>query len=120
MVKIDYQPKLDFNQVLITPKRSTINSRKDVDIYRKFTFKNGQTWYGVPIMCANMATTGTFEVYNVLSQYSILTCLHKFYTPEDFVNYENDEKRQRRYLHGYRITQWTLHKFHLSIYKTIS
>ena len=90
MVKIDYQPKLDFNQVLITPKRSTINSRKDVDIYRKFTFKNGQTWSGVPIMCANMATTGTFEVYNVLSQYSILTCLHKFYTPEDFVNYENE------------------------------
>ena len=90
MVKIDYQPKLDFNQVLITPKRSTINSRKDVDIYRKFTFKNGQTWSGVPIMCANMATTGTFEVYNVLSQYSILTCLHKFYTPEDFINYENE------------------------------
>tara|TARA_B100001287_G_C22631450_1_gene505374 strand:- start:277 stop:1326 length:1050 start_codon:yes stop_codon:yes gene_type:complete len=90
MVKIDYQPKLDFNQVLITPKRSTINSRKDVDIYRKFTFKNGQTWSGVPIMCANMATTGTFEVYNILSQYCMLTCLHKFYTPEDFVNYENE------------------------------
>ena len=89
MVKIDYQPKLDFNQVLITPKRSTINSRKDVNLERTFTFKNGQTWSGVPIICANMATTGTFEVYEVLSKYKMITCMHKFYTIEDYKNYES-------------------------------
>ena len=50
MVKIDYTAKLDFSQVLITPKRSTINSRKDVDLTRKFEFKNETTWEGVPII----------------------------------------------------------------------
>jgi GMP reductase len=89
MVKIDYTAKLDFSQVLITPKRSTINSRKDVDLTRKFEFKNGQTWEGVPIICANMATTGTFDVYDVLKEHKILTCLHKFYTLEDFKVFEN-------------------------------
>ena len=53
MPRIDYQPKLDFNQVLITPKRSNLNSRSQVILERTFTFKNGQTWTGVPIICAN-------------------------------------------------------------------
>ena len=99
MVKIDYTAKLDFSQVLITPKRSTINSRKDVDLTRKFEFKNGQTWEGIPIICANMATTGTFDVYNVLKEYKILTCLHKFYTLEDFKVFENEtgEKMNKEY-----------------------
>ena len=90
MVKIDYHPKLDFNQVLITPKRSTINSRKDVDLERTFTFRNGQTWSGVPIVCANMATTGTFDVYDVLSKYKMITCMHKFYKLEDYKYYETN------------------------------
>lgn len=86
MPRIDVQPKIDFNQVLITPKRSNLNSRNEVELTREFKFKNGQTWCGIPIISSNMSTIGTFEVYNVLCKYKIITCFHKFYTLEDYIN----------------------------------
>uniref|UniRef100_A0A6C0KKD1 GMP reductase n=1 Tax=viral metagenome TaxID=1070528 RepID=A0A6C0KKD1_9ZZZZ len=84
MPRIHYEPKLDFNQVLITPKRSNLNSRSEVDLTRTIQFSNGYKWTGIPIICANMSTTGTFEVYDVLSQYKMITALHKFYDVEDY------------------------------------
>ena len=86
MPRIDYQPKYDFNQVLITPKRSNLNSRSEVNLLRKIEFKNGYVWEGIPIICANMSSTGTFEVYDVLSQYKMITAFHKFYSIEDYTN----------------------------------
>ena len=87
MNKIEYGPKLDFNNVLIRPKRSTLNSRSEVDLNRKFNFVNSKnTWNGTPIIAANMDTIGTFEVYDVLSKYNIITALHKFYTIEQYIN----------------------------------
>ena len=38
MNKIEYGQKLDFYNVLIRPKRSTINSRSEVDLNRTFKF----------------------------------------------------------------------------------
>lgn len=87
MTKIEFGTKLDFNNVLIRPKRSTLKSRSDVNLERTFKFKNSRlTWSGVPIMSANMDTTGTFEVYDVLSKYKIITVLHKFYTLNEYKN----------------------------------
>jgi GMP reductase len=87
MTKIEFGTKLDFNNVLIRPKRSTLKSRSDVNLERTFKFKNSSlTWSGVPIMSANMDTTGTFEVYDVLSKYKIITVLHKFYTLNEYKN----------------------------------
>ena len=63
-MRIDYTPQLDFKDVLIRPKRTTITSRSLVSLERTFTFPNtSTTWTGVPIISANMDTTGTFEVY---------------------------------------------------------
>ena len=91
MPKIDFEPKLDFEQVLIRPKRSELNSRNEVDLTRTIHFKNfSGLWNGVPIIAANMATTGTFEVYNELSKPKIITAMHKFYTIDDYKKY-NDE-----------------------------
>ena len=88
MNKIESGEKLDFNNVLIRPKRSTINSRSEVDLERTFKFRNCKDliWKGIPIISANMDTTGTIEVYKCLSQYKIITALHKFYKKEDFLN----------------------------------
>jgi len=62
MNKIEYGMKLDFSNVLIRPKRSTINSRSEVSLERQFKFKySSLLWDGVPIISANMDTTGTFE-----------------------------------------------------------
>ena len=38
-MKIENDLKLDFSQVLIRPKRSTINSRSDVNLNRTMKFK---------------------------------------------------------------------------------
>ena len=85
MNKIESGEKLDFNQVLIRPKRSTLSSRSQVSLDREFKFKYSTcTWTGVPIIAANMDTTGTFEVYHCLKQHKIVTALHKFYTLEDY------------------------------------
>lgn len=84
-MKIDYTPQLDFNSVLIRPKRTTISSRSQVNLERTFTFPNTKTtWTGVPIIAANMDTTGTFEVYDVLSKFKMITCFNKFYSLRDF------------------------------------
>ena len=37
-MRIDDDMKLDYKDVLIRPKRSTLESRKEVDLERKFIF----------------------------------------------------------------------------------
>ena len=71
--------KLDFDDVLISPKRSQLTSRKDADLTRKFIFKHSKhTWTGVPIVASNMDHTGTLQMNEVLEQYDMLTALCKF------------------------------------------
>jgi GMP reductase len=92
MNKIEAGEKLDFQHVLIRPKRSTINSRSCVDLEREFTFKYSKhTWKGVPVISANMDTTGTLEVYETLSKHKIITALHKFYTLQDLIDYKENK-----------------------------
>ena len=77
--------KLDFKDVLIRPKRSTLNSRKDVDLTRTFTFKHsGWEWTGVPIMAANMDGVGTLAMAEALYEHRMFTCLTKDTLIEDF------------------------------------
>ena len=91
MNKIEYGLKLDFSNVLIRPKRSTINSRSQVNLEREFKFKYSPlTWKGIPIISANMDTTGTFQIYHTLKKYKIITATHKFYTLDDYKVELND------------------------------
>jgi GMP reductase len=84
-MKIIHTPQYDFHNVLIRPKRTTISSRSQVDLEREITFKySTQTWKGVPIIAANMDTTGTLEIYDTLHKHKMITCLNKFYTVADF------------------------------------
>ena len=71
--------KLDFSDVLITPKRSELVSRKEAQLAREFKFKHSyHTWEGVPIIASNMDHTGTHDMYKALKQYDMLTALCKF------------------------------------------
>jgi GMP reductase len=91
MTKILSGTYLDFSNVLIRPKRSTVNSRSRVSLEREFKFKHSsRRWKGVPIMAANMDTTGTFEVYGVLSKHNMITIMNKFYNVDDY-NEHKDE-----------------------------
>ncbi|XP_069349231.1 GMP reductase 1 isoform X2 [Eulemur rufifrons] len=70
MPRIDADLKLDFKDVLLRPKRSSLKSRAEVDLERTFTFRNSkQTYSGIPIIVANMDTVGTFEMAAVMSQH---------------------------------------------------
>ena len=78
-MRIEEDVKLDFNDVLIRPKRSTLVSRKNAELDRKFTFKYSKhIWRGVPIVASNMDHTGTFAMWSVLSSHNMLTALCKF------------------------------------------
>lgn len=91
MPRIDTEVKLDFKDVLVRPKRSTIRSRADVDLTREFIFRNSKCKYnGVPIIASNMDTTGTFEMAVALSEFSLFTAVHKHYTLDDWKKFAKD------------------------------
>tara|TARA_Y100000996_G_C22486069_1_gene628288 strand:+ start:69 stop:1115 length:1047 start_codon:yes stop_codon:yes gene_type:complete len=86
-MKIETTPQLDFHNVLIRPKRTTISSRSQVNLEREISFPHSKLkWKGVPIIAANMDTTGTFEVYDELVKHKMITCFNKFYSLKDYHN----------------------------------
>ena len=85
-MRIINDQKLDFSDVLILPKRSTLTSREEVSLERTFTFRNSHRyWSGIGIMAANMDGVGTFEMAEKLATYKMFTCLRKNYTAEDLI-----------------------------------
>jgi len=90
IMRIESELKLAYKDVLIRPKRSKLTSRKNVILKRKFSFlHSNQEWEGIPIVAANMDTSGTMDIAKKLSKYSMLTCLHKFHSEEDFLKNKN-------------------------------
>ena len=86
-MRIEQGIKLDYKDVLLRPKRSVLGSRKEVDLTRKFKFPNcNQVWEGIPIVAANMDHVGTIEMAKALSNFNMLTCLHKYVTVDDTCN----------------------------------
>lgn len=86
-MRIEEDIKLDFRDVLIRPKRSTLSSRRDVDLKRFYRFKHSRYEYdGIPIMAANMDGVGTLSMAKALAQHGLFTCLIKTYNT-DIENY---------------------------------
>jgi GMP reductase len=84
-MRIEDEIKLDFKDVLIRPKRSTLSSRKEVDLTRTYKFKHSRAeWTGVPVMAANMDGVGTLEMAASLQQHNMFTCTVKSYDEGDF------------------------------------
>jgi len=78
-MRIIEEVKLDFSDVLIQPKRSTLISRKQAILTRKFKFRHSKlSWEGIPIIAANMDHTGTNAMAHALMEYPMLTALCKF------------------------------------------
>jgi len=85
MVKIEDGIKLNFGDVLIRPKRSTLSSRKEVTLQKTYKFRNSkQEWSGVPIVAANMDTTGTFGMAKMFKEHKSIVAMHKHYTVEEW------------------------------------
>jgi len=102
-MRIDQDVKLDYKDVLIRPKRSTLSSRKQVQLERSFKFRNyistemfpTSDYRGVPIMASNMDGVGTFEMADKLAEGGIFTCLVKTYSVEALVEYFNSNILER-------------------------
>ena len=99
-MRIENEVLLDYSDVLIRPKRSTLTSRKDVDLARKFVFRNytpdfpenieDEHYHGVPIMASNMDGVGTFAMATELAKQGIFTCLVKTYSKEELTDFFNN------------------------------
>ena len=77
-MRINYDAKLNFEDVLLQPKRSTLSSRKDVDTTRNFTFRNsGRQMNFIPIFASNMDGVGTFSMAKEMQKHKMMTVITK-------------------------------------------
>ena len=88
-MRIENELKLDYSDVLLRPKRSTLGSRKDVSLIREF---RNVKWSGLPIMAANMDGVGTMEMARVLAEKKMFTCLKKTYDISQLVEFFCDSE----------------------------
>ena len=89
------EEQLDFDDVMIQPQPSTIESRKDAIITRPYKFKwTGKVIEGNPAIAANMATTGTFEMAKELQKHQMFCALHKHYTAEQLIEFLENNKKE--------------------------
>ena len=84
-MRIEYDIKLGFKDVMFRPKRSTLKSRSQVKLERTFRLLHNKTeWTGVPVMAANMDTVGTFEMALALFKHKMFTAIHKHYSLQEW------------------------------------
>ena len=94
-MRIEYDIKLGFKDVMFRPKRSTLKSRSEVNLEREFTFRHTQKkWQGTPIIAANMDTVGTFEMAVELAKEKIITAVHKHYSVEEWSEFLNAQPEE--------------------------
>ena len=80
--------QLDFSDVLIKPRRSSLDSRSKVNITREYKFK----WCpsvitGTGIMQSNMGTIGNFEVSRKMLENGLFACLHKHHELDELISF---------------------------------
>ena len=84
--------KLDYSDVLIRPKRSTMSSRAEVTLERTHKFLwSKREWTGVPIMSANMDTVGTPAMHKVLSKHGLITCPARHFLEKDIEGFNKSD-----------------------------
>ena len=100
-MRIEEDRKLDYENVLIRPKRSTLASRSEVELIRDFAFRNvelpdsGSHYRGIPIMASNMDGVGTFAMADALIEHGLFTCLVKNYEEQDLIRFFSSEQKLR-------------------------
>jgi len=77
---IESDTKLDYSDVLLRPKRSTLESRKEVKLTRSFKFRHSQRVIDVlPIIAANMDGVGTIGMAKAFSKENMMVAMNKSY-----------------------------------------
>ena len=87
-MRIQDDVQLDYCDVLLRPKRSTLASRSQVDIVRTYKFKwCPRSIKATGIIAANMFTTGTIEMAKEMQKQMLFTALHKHYTADQVISF---------------------------------
>ena len=108
-MRIENEIKLDFKDVLLRPKRSTLGSRANVDLDRVYTFRHAKLSMAiVPVVAANMDTVGTFEMARALARHKLLTALHKHYPVDELVAYFRPDDAAQAQADAARFTFYSL------------
>lgn len=92
--------KLDFKDVMLQPKRSTLKSRSQVELTRRYIFKHtppGSGWVGTGIIAANMDHVGTFEMAKEFYEHGLMVALHKHYPVDELVGFFDSESRNNTF-----------------------
>ena len=125
-MRIEADLKLDYKNVLLRPKRSTLGSRKDVSLTKNYTFRNyvpsemsmemlrpesNPHYRGLPIMAANMDGVGTFEMADILAELGLFTCLVKTYNENELKGFFTTHLRTNHVAYSMGITEKDLNKF---------
>ncbi len=107
-MQLEDSVRLDFKDVLLKPKRSFAVSRKDIELERTFkTLHSQRTITGIPLIAANLDTTGSMDMADALELLNIYTCLHKFYKVDELDSFFTGcESRQTFYTLGTRKEDW--------------
>ncbi len=84
----------DFGQMLLQGRPNNYNSRKDVDLHVSFNFPHsGKEGSFIPVMAANMDTTGTLAMADALRKNEMFTCVHKHYETRELSKYFADLRK---------------------------
>lgn len=89
-MRIEEEIKLDFKDVLIRPKRSTLASRQEVDVTRQYRFRwSDHDFDGVPVIAANMDGVGTLAMARTFQEMEqgMTVALHKHYPINDLLDF---------------------------------
>jgi len=98
-MKIINETELDFDDVLIRPRRSFLTSRSQVKLERKFYFPHSTKEIECcPVVAANMDTTGSFYMADAFGFFKTLTCLSKHYSVDEYVNFYNGYKFNKEFV----------------------
>jgi GMP reductase len=93
MIVVSSDTKLDFDDVLIVPQRSTLTSRQEIITERTFKFYHSpRVWTGVPIICANMSFA-SFNLAKALYHHKMITCLHKYHSTESIAKFYSENNK---------------------------
>lgn len=84
------EEQLDFEDLMMQPKRSTLNSRSEVSLFREFK------WFGhdgkictlecIPVIIANMATIATPKMAKIAAKRGFMCALEKHLKMSDILN----------------------------------
>ena len=94
-MRIIEEEQLDFCDLMISPKRSTLNSRSEVSLFRDFEWKSidgktKNTLNCIPIIASNMATIGTPRIAKILAKRGFMCALEKHIPYKDLVDLYTD------------------------------